>query len=115
MNPTTTQPKKKHRSARLIKAPVGAIPGILRITEGKNVLHIDEYFLSFAGSGFGAALHFEKFHSTRKNWKRETYSVNLDGEESLCECRGFERHHHCKHIEVLIALIEAGKLHPPRS
>jgi hypothetical protein len=42
----------------------------------------------------------------------ETYHVCLDpaGGRHSCECRGFLRHGHCKHVEALWALRAAGQL-----
>src|SRR5436305_11797534 len=31
------------------------------------------------------------------------YHVRLDGPASTCDCRGFEAHRHCKHVESLLA------------
>jgi hypothetical protein len=39
-----------------------------------------------------------------------TYHVRLDGPRSSCDCRGFEAHRHCKHVEALLALQAGGKL-----
>jgi hypothetical protein len=38
------------------------------------------------------------------------YHVRLDGAASTCDCRGFEAHRHCKHVESLLALQAEGKL-----
>jgi hypothetical protein len=36
--------------------------------------------------------------------------VLLEGENGTCECKGFLRHNHCKHLDSLRALRTAGKL-----
>ena len=38
------------------------------------------------------------------------YAVNLNGAASTCECRGFLRWGHCKHVAGLQALIRQGEL-----
>jgi hypothetical protein len=38
------------------------------------------------------------------------YHVNLNGQQSSCECKGFLHHGHCKHVEGLTVLVQAGKL-----
>jgi hypothetical protein len=48
--------------------------------------------------------------------ERPTYSVNLDGARSTCDCPGHTFHRQgkpCKHIEALLALLAAGKLPAP--
>jgi hypothetical protein len=42
-----------------------------------------------------------------------TYHVHLDGEHSTCECDGFLRWNHCKHVEALLALQADGRLPRP--
>jgi hypothetical protein len=36
--------------------------------------------------------------------------VNVDGQHSTCDCRGFERWRSCKHLATLLELVEEGKL-----
>jgi hypothetical protein len=45
----------------------------------------------------------------------EEYDVLLDHKHGFhsCECKGFLRWHHCKHIDSLLALTKAGKLQSP--
>ena len=38
------------------------------------------------------------------------YHVNTNGMMSTCECKGFARWAHCKHVDALLALQVAGKL-----
>jgi hypothetical protein len=40
----------------------------------------------------------------------EVYHVNLDGQHSTCDCRGFERWRSCKHLDTLLELVEKGRL-----
>ena len=49
------------------------------------------------------------FHVTRED-TAEVYAVNLNGRRSSCECRGFLRHGHCKHVDGLQALATLGLL-----
>jgi hypothetical protein len=38
------------------------------------------------------------------------YDVCFEGEGARCECKGFLRHSHCKHVDALRALLERGSL-----
>ena len=49
------------------------------------------------------------FQVTRQD-TGETYAVLLNGNESSCECRGWLRHQHCKHVDALQTLVNRGKL-----
>jgi hypothetical protein len=44
--------------------------------------------------------------------EQEPYHVNLGDAENppSCECKGFLRHGHCRHIEGLTALTNASRL-----
>jgi hypothetical protein len=39
-----------------------------------------------------------------------TYHVLLSRQGHACECQGFLRYDRCKHVEGLLALVQAGKL-----
>ena len=82
-------------------------------TNGKAVLVIrqalakgdqtDAYTLEPIPSDFGRGLLLHKHDGT-------SYAVNLSGTDSECDCKGFESHGHCKHVESLLALQQRGKL-----
>jgi hypothetical protein len=82
--------------------------GVLRIVElkGRKVVE-DEYLLDRVPSDFGAA-----FHLVKRDYGDEAhdYHVCLNGDASSCECPGFLRWNHCRHIESLAALCVAGRL-----
>ena len=48
--------------------------------------------------------------ATHEGEEPQLYDVELNGEQSQCCCLGFSAHNHCKHIESLTALLEAGRL-----
>jgi hypothetical protein len=91
------------RSIRLVQLPEGVKPGLVEITVGKETV---TYWLLPAPSDFGRAFTLDKFAADGG----ERYAVNLNGRESLCECKGFLGHGHCKHVEGLQALVSRGKL-----
>jgi hypothetical protein len=79
------------------------MPGVIRIsmTRGKKTLTTD-YFLSRIPSDFGDGFKLEKIIPTAD--EPSTYCVNLSTEGHRCECKGFLRHGHCKHVDSLAAL-----------
>ena len=90
------------RSARMLS------PGILEITIGKAELVC--YFLTCLPSDFGQAFRLEKFSPVEET-RGEVYDVCLRGNRrSTCECQGFLAHGHCKHIDSVSELVEAGTL-----
>lgn len=78
------------------------MPGTLRIQVGEEPW--TDYTFCRIGSAFGVAFRLVKVLAPA-----ERYDVLLDGERSSCECKGFLRHHHCKHRDGLQALVDAGK------
>jgi hypothetical protein len=79
------------------------MPGIVRIQVGEEPW--TDYNLAPIPSEFGRAFRLVKLLGPH-----DRYDVLLDGERSRCECRGFLRWHHCKHVSALLALLQAGKL-----
>jgi hypothetical protein len=92
---------KPPRSVKLLCLPPEG-KGTLRIIEGKRS---DLYYFRALPSDFGRAFEMAKVGG-------DTYAVNLDGQASTCDCKGFGRWSHCRHVESLTALIAAGKLAP---
>jgi hypothetical protein len=95
---------KPSRSARVFVRPDGNQAGVVRLTVGKD--HAD-YLVRRLASDFGDAYRLDKvgvFGDT------SSYDVNLCDAGRTCECAGFLRHGHCKHVDGLAALIAAGQL-----
>lgn len=85
----TRKPKSKPaRSLAIIEQHGDEM--FIAITVGKQTSH---YWIEpLAGVDFGAGFAFTKDDGT-------VYNVNVNGKESLCDCRGFGRHAHCKHVD----------------
>jgi hypothetical protein len=99
-----TKPRQRPRPARSIGwalEPFGTSPGVLRITVGKEPT---DYLLEPLSSDFGRA-----FRLTKPDGERYHVLLADDGRHS-CECKGFLRWNHCKHVEGLAALVEPGRL-----
>ena len=94
---------KPVRTIRLALKPFEGNPGVVSITVGKDAA---DYFLSTVPADFGTGFKLEKIGGG------ETYHVNLaaDPKEHSCECKGFSRWNHCKHVDGLAALRVAGQL-----
>jgi hypothetical protein len=66
----------------------------------------------------GLAFHFEK---TTSGTDREESGYNVfvcartGGQNPFCDCKGFTRFSHCKHLDAAIALIDNGWLSPELS
>src|SRR5262245_7443555 len=105
--PRSKSPLKPRRTIRLRQAPESWVHGLLTITEerGRKTTTTD-YWIDRLPSDFGTAYRLRKF----LDQGGESYDVLLDGRHSTCECLGFQRWHHCKHVEGLQALVASGQL-----
>jgi hypothetical protein len=102
----TRKPRKVVRTVRFGLAPFGDNPGVIEITvDGKTA----SYFLRRVPSDFGEAFSLEKFTS-QGNEEQEVYHVLLEQDGFTCECKGFLRWGHCKHVGAILKLKELGKL-----
>jgi hypothetical protein len=111
MNATTSAPArqrkprpKPQRSIRLCIKPEGTAPGIVNIRVGDERA---DYFLTAVPADFGRGFLVEKVGIDRDTAR---YHVNIDDGKRSCECKGYLRHHHCKHSDGVAALIAAGRL-----
>jgi hypothetical protein len=102
MTTATRTRKPQPRTAKLML--LGNVQ-VLALTTGKDtVFYKLETLLADAGRGFRLV------KAERGNGPEETCDVHLDGQQSTCECKGFLRWGHCKHLESLTALTVAGKV-----
>lgn len=103
-SPTVRKSRPKPaRSVRLLLPPQGFASGVVSITVGTKEA---SYLLTGLRSDFGQGWQLDELGAT------DQYAVNLsDGaRNSTCECTGFLRHGHCKHIAALLTLRTAGRL-----
>jgi hypothetical protein len=100
---TATRTRKQpQRSAKVVR--LGNC-FVLWLTVDKNTT---AYRMVPLPSDFGRAVRLEK--ADKGDGQSETYDVLLDGERSTCECKGFLRHSHCKHVSGIAAVIASGQL-----
>jgi hypothetical protein len=108
--PRYTPTRERDRKVTLAAWLTDLSAGALRVVEDGEA---DTYFLQRLDSDFGDCFRVEKWRHAQGDLPagiESVYDVCLDGEESSCECRGFLRHGHCRHLESLTALLRAGKL-----
>jgi hypothetical protein len=103
-SPKTKQRQPKVRTCRLSTTHAGTLALTIRQQQGTQAVQVDVYYLEPIPSQLGGrGLILHKHDCT-------SYCVRLDGKDSECDCKGFTRFHHCKHVEALTALQAAGKL-----
>jgi hypothetical protein len=102
--PESKPRKKPARTIRLALRPdADGRNGVVQITVGKQT---QDYFLSRIPADFGAGFCLEKIGDAEGT----AYQVNVGPAGHFCDCKGYCRHHHCKHADGLAALVKAGRL-----
>lgn len=101
--------RKPARTCKMANWNAHRRSGFLTITVGEKT---DCYSVHGIDAAWGDAYRVEKYvtSETGEITKEEPYDVMLHGNESHCQCLGFLRHNHCRHIESLTALKNAGRL-----
>src|SRR3954468_13339619 len=100
---TPRQRQPKQRTCRLTHTDGGAAL-VIRQRQGTQAEQVDAYFLEPIPSQMGGRAFLLHKHDCT------SYAVCLSGTDSACDCKGFESHGHCKHVESLLALQQRGKL-----
>jgi hypothetical protein len=78
------------------------------VTPGKVSLQSALYWIDYIPTDAGDVYRLRKFDAYQRHDGDEQYDVLLDPERPACECRGFLRHGHCKHVASLSALRTQG-------
>jgi hypothetical protein len=83
-------------------------PGTLTLTQGRNTKDIATYRLVEFRNALGRAFRLAKI-AGGTDAEADNYDVLIDpaGHDS-CECRGFLRHGHCKHVSAVRSLLAEG-------
>ncbi len=95
--------RRRQRLIRLWRPPAADGVGVFSINDGK-----EEDFYAFgeipcAIGGRGFAVH--------RLGLGDLYHVRIGTPaDCSCECLGFLRHGHCRHVQGLLALLEQGRL-----
>lgn len=111
---TASKPRprvKPERRIRVLHPLSASSAAVVAITVDGNE---DVYAVRRIAADFGDAYHVikgelvEEPDETLRLRDAAHYDVCLNGEQSTCECRGFLRWHHCKHVAGLTALRQRG-------
>jgi hypothetical protein len=105
---TSSRPRVKPQRHATLGNPCNGVRALC-LTVGKDRFG---YYITALETSWGLAFRLVKFAHQVEEGEPDHYDVNLDGARSTCECRGYLRHRHCKHIESLLALQAEGRLPP---
>src|SRR5262245_59388816 len=94
--------KKPARFCKLARQGADAVL-VIRQVRPRAGDAVDAYTLEPIPSDHGRGLLLHKHDGT-------SYAVCLSGPDSECDCKGFESHGHCKHVDNLLALQQRGTL-----
>ena len=122
MNTVTTKRErvKPERKCSLRTENGQTVLSMTIITRGPRIgerVEVFRYRLRSLDAGAGLAFRLEKLDHLRDD-ESNNYDLCIapdgimdpDGGCHSCECKGYLKWGHCKHIESLLALIEAGVL-----
>jgi hypothetical protein len=89
------------------------VAGRLTVTQGANTKDIATYrVVEFPTSIPGRAFRLVKV-AGGSDREADHYDVLIDPHgHDICECRGFLRHGHCKHVDSIRALLAVGAFEP---
>jgi hypothetical protein len=104
------QRRKPVRTVKLVQAPGSTAPGAPGTLDIREDGKLTCFWVYPAPADYGRAFRLEKFEGQCRGEDDRVYNVLLHGGQSSCECRGFLRWGHCRHVEALTALRNAGKL-----
>src|SRR5262249_17081963 len=97
------RPSPERRIAVVDRDPNGPAV-VVRLEDGRKT---DYYSLRPLASDFGHAYEVKKIGPAGFE---PGYAVNLDPLGAACDCLGFTHHGHCRHVEGIAALRNAGQL-----
>ena len=113
MSTVTTKRTRKQpeRRIRILHPISDNSAGVIAITVDNKE---DVYAVRRIAADFGVAFHVikgelvEEPDETLHLRDAAHYDVCLNGPQSTCECKGFLRHGHCKHMDGLTVLRQRG-------
>ncbi|HEY7310011.1 MAG TPA: hypothetical protein VH643_11685 [Gemmataceae bacterium] len=103
----TRKSRKPERRIRVLHPLSDSGAAVVAITVDNKE---EVYAVRRIAADFGAAYHVikgelvEEPDESLRLHDAAHYDLCLNGEQSTCECKGFLRWHHCKHVSGLTAL-----------
>jgi hypothetical protein len=95
---TSRKPRQQNWTVRLSCPASADNPfSIITVTQGHDV---DDYIVQPIPSDWVTALEVKKIFDADE----KAYHVNLDRQGQACDCKGFLRWNHCKHVSALTVL-----------
>lgn len=111
--PATSAASKPALPPRTVRLTIHT-PNLRSVTitqwKSRRTAEVDVYWLDAVPSNFGDGFRLTKAVPNSNDSEPDHYDVHLSDEGHTCECRGFLRHGHCKHIHSLVALRDQGKI-----
>jgi hypothetical protein len=100
-------PRPRPERSHVLEDREGALVLTITLQQGRQE-HTVAYHLTEIGADWGRGFELRK--SVPDAPESEVYHVNLDGQHSTCDCRGYERWRTCKHLLTLLELLEERRL-----
>lgn len=106
--PQRQRPKKQRRL--FFNRAVGAL--IITVGEGERAQEYGYWVDRLAHPDASArAVRMTKFTATRREGEPDSYDVvAIPSGAGSCECKGFLRWQHCKHLDALVTLLVSSRL-----
>jgi hypothetical protein len=101
--------RQKPERSHVLEDREGALVLTITLQQGRQE-HTVAYHLTEIGADWGHGFELRKSVPDALPGEESVYHVNLDGQHSTCDCRGFERWRTCKHLDTLLELVEKGRL-----
>jgi hypothetical protein len=99
------RPERSH----VLEDREGTLVLTITLAKGRQE-HAVAYSLSEIPANWGRGFELAKSLPDAAEAEESVYHLNVDGQHSTCDCRGYESHRHCKHLDTLLELVEEGRI-----
>jgi hypothetical protein len=101
--------REKPERSHVLEDREGTLVLTITLQQGRQE-HTVAYFLSEIPADWGRGFELRKSVPDASESEESVYHVNVDGQHSTCDCRGYERWRFCKHLATLLELVEERRL-----
>src|SRR5262245_58718862 len=107
----TRKTQKPQRRLHISQRYGNTVAVRIDMPHGSKVENFGYYVTQIDSQIGGVGLHFEKFGVEQEEGEPSSYDVHIDTEHQFhaCECKGFYRWQHCKHIDAGVRLVNTGR------